>query len=222
LRDRTTGPVVIVGHSYGGAVITNATASDPDVKALVYIDAFVPNESEDTVHLASEKPGSDFADDPATVFGFVGYPGAPEGDADLYVKQEVFPHAFANDLPPESAAVLAASQRPLTPSAAAEPSGPPAWKTLPAGPRRHDRQRHPARSAARHGAARWRHDRRGRGWASVHDLPSRCGDGSHQDSSQQRQLRHVYLRPEEDHDRQHPRHDGVGGVGLDPWLADPL
>ena len=130
LRDRTSGPVVLVGHSYGGAVITNAGESDPDVKALVYINAFVPDGGEDVLHLASAKPGSDLADDPTTVFDFVAYPGGA-GDVDLYVKQEVFPHAFADDLPPKSAAVLAASQRPLTFSAAAEPSGSPAWETIP-------------------------------------------------------------------------------------------
>jgi pimeloyl-ACP methyl ester carboxylesterase len=86
LRDRTSGPVVLVGHSYGGAVITDAGASDPDVKALVYIDAFVPDQSESVLDLASAKPGSDLAGDPTTVFDFVSYPGAPQGDADLYVK----------------------------------------------------------------------------------------------------------------------------------------
>jgi pimeloyl-ACP methyl ester carboxylesterase len=131
LRDRTSGPVVLVGHSYGGAVITNAGASDPDVKALVYINAFVPDQGEDVLHLASAKPGSELAGDPTTVFDFVSYPDASQGDVDLYVKQDAFPHAFADDLPAKTAAVLAASQRPLTLSAAAEDSGAPAWKTIP-------------------------------------------------------------------------------------------
>jgi pimeloyl-ACP methyl ester carboxylesterase len=86
LRDWTSGPVVLVGHSYDSAVITNAGASDPDVKALVYIDAFVPDQGESVLDLASAKPGSDLAGDPTTVFDFVSYPGAPQGDADLYVK----------------------------------------------------------------------------------------------------------------------------------------
>ena len=67
---------------------------------------------------------------PDTKFDFVVYPGAPAGDFDLYVKQSVFPHAFANDLPARTAAVLAA-QRPITLSAGLEASGPPAWKTIP-------------------------------------------------------------------------------------------
>lgn len=131
LRDRTTGPVVLVGHSYGGSVITNAAASDPDVKALVYINAFAPDEGEDTLHLATEKPGSDLAVDPATIFDFVSYPGAPAGDADLYIKPTKFRHAFANDLPRKTAAMLAASQRSSTFSSGTEPSGAPAWEDIP-------------------------------------------------------------------------------------------
>jgi pimeloyl-ACP methyl ester carboxylesterase len=131
VQQRTSGSVVLVGHSYGGAVITNAATSDPDVQALVYIDAFAPADGESVLFLASELPGSALAADPATVFDPVAYPGAPAGDVDLYVKSTVFPDAFANDLPAKRGAVLAASQRPLTVSAAAEPSGPPAWETLP-------------------------------------------------------------------------------------------
>jgi pimeloyl-ACP methyl ester carboxylesterase len=131
IQQRTTGPVVLVGHSYGGAVITNAATSDPDVQALVDINAFAPDQGENVLQLANAQPGSDLSGDPTTKFDFVVYPGAPAGDFDLYVKQTVFPHAFANDLPASTAAVLAASQRPITLSAALEPSGPPAWKTIP-------------------------------------------------------------------------------------------
>ena len=123
--------VVLVGHSYGGAVITNAATSDPDVKALVYINAFAPDQGENVLALANAQPGSDLSGDPATKFDFVAYPGAPPGDVDLYVKQTVFPHAFANDLPAATAAVLAASQRPITLTASLEASGPPAWQTTP-------------------------------------------------------------------------------------------
>jgi pimeloyl-ACP methyl ester carboxylesterase len=131
LRDRTSGPVVLVGHSYGGAVITNAATSDPDVKALVYINAFAPDQGENVLALANAQPGSDLSGDPATKFDFVAYPGAPPGDVDLYVKQTVFTHAFANDLPAATAAVLAASQRHITLTASLEASGPPAWQTIP-------------------------------------------------------------------------------------------
>ena len=131
IQQRTTGPVVLVGHSYGGAIITNAGTSDPDIKALVYINSFAPDQGENVLQLANAQPGSDLAGDPTTKFDFVVYPGAPAGDFDLYVKQSVFPHAFANDLPAMTAAVLAASQRPITLSAGLEASGPPAWKTIP-------------------------------------------------------------------------------------------
>lgn len=131
IQQRTTGPVVLVAHSYGGAVITNAGAADEDVKALVYINGFAPDEGENVLALANALPGSDLSGDPATKFDFLVYPGAPAGDFDLFVKQTVFPHAFANDLPSRTAAVLAASQRPITLSAGLEASGAPAWATIP-------------------------------------------------------------------------------------------
>jgi len=125
-----SGPIVLVGHSYGGAVITNAAVGNSNVKALVYVDAFMPDEGESVVALVGAKPGSALAANPADVFNFVPYPGAPAGDLDLYLKPRVFVHAFGNDLPKAESTVLAASQRPLTLSAGNEPSGPPAWKTI--------------------------------------------------------------------------------------------
>ncbi len=125
IQQRTTGPVVLVGHSYGGAVITNAALSDPDVKALVYVDAFVPDQGESVLGLQGG------GGDPNALFDSVAYPGAPAGDVDLYIKTAVFPQAFAADLPAATAAQLAASQRAITLSALLEPSGVPAWKTLP-------------------------------------------------------------------------------------------
>jgi pimeloyl-ACP methyl ester carboxylesterase len=130
-----SGPIVLVGHSYGGAVITNAAFGNPNVHALVYINAFVPDQGESLLQLASTAPppgqaGSCLGGDPATVFNFVPYPGG-NGDVDLYIKAQLFPSCFANDISPRKAAVLAASQRPIAFSALAEPSGPPAWKSLP-------------------------------------------------------------------------------------------
>jgi pimeloyl-ACP methyl ester carboxylesterase len=122
-----SGPIVLVGHSYGGAVITNAATGMAAVKALVYVNAFAPDQGENLLQLVGAQPGSALAADPAQVFNVV-----PFGTgADLYVKQSGFPDAFANDLPAKQAAVLAATQRPLAANAAAEPSGPPAWKTIP-------------------------------------------------------------------------------------------
>jgi pimeloyl-ACP methyl ester carboxylesterase len=118
-------PVVLVGHSYGGFAITNAAVGDPGVKALVYVDAFIPAQGDTLRSLTTS--GSCFAADPTTVFDFVPYPG----DVDLYVKQSVFPGCFANGLPPAEGAVLAATQRPLAGSVLDEPSGTPAWQTIP-------------------------------------------------------------------------------------------
>jgi pimeloyl-ACP methyl ester carboxylesterase len=64
------GPVVLAGHSYGGAVITNAAANNPNVKALVYADAYLPDQGEDVVHLTGAQPGSALGGDPAAVFDF--------------------------------------------------------------------------------------------------------------------------------------------------------
>lgn len=125
LRQRTTGPVVLVGHSYAGAVITNAALSDPDVKALVYVNAFVPDQGETVLGLQGD------GGDPNALFDFAQYPGAPPGDVDLYIKSAVFPQVFANDLAATTAAQLAASQRPITFGALLEPSGVPAWRSLP-------------------------------------------------------------------------------------------
>ena len=124
------GPIVLVGHSYGGFLITNAATGNPNVKALVYDDAYVPKQTETLLGLTSAVAGSCLGNPPA-VFNEVPYPGGPAGDVDLYVKQSVFPGCFANGIPGPEAAVLAATQRPLAFSTLTEPSGPPAWQTIP-------------------------------------------------------------------------------------------
>ena len=131
-----TGPIILVGHSYGGAVITNAATGNPNVKALVYVDAFVPDQGESLLQLVSVpppsgQPGSCLGGNPSQVFNFVNYPGAAAGDFDLYIKQGVFPSCFANDLPVDKAAVLASTQRPAVLSILPAVSGIPAWKTIP-------------------------------------------------------------------------------------------
>ena len=125
------GPIVLVGHSYGGAVITNAATGNANVKALVYVDAFIPAEGETLGQLASLEPGSCVGGDPTQVFDLVPYPGAPPGAVDTYVKQSLFPSCFANDLPAKQAAVLAATQRPISTVTLGQPSGPPAWADIP-------------------------------------------------------------------------------------------
>jgi pimeloyl-ACP methyl ester carboxylesterase len=125
------GPIVLVGHSYGGAVITDAATGNRNVKALVYVDAFAPAKGESVLALDSSKPGSALAAGPKKVFNFVPFPGAKKGDAELYVKPSVFEQAFANGLPAKEGAVLAATQSPAVYSALTAPSGTPAWKTIP-------------------------------------------------------------------------------------------
>ncbi len=126
------GPIVLVGHSYGGMVISNAATGNANVKALVYINAFIPDQGESALGLASSQPGSVLgAGPPDTVFNFVPFPGAAPGDALLYVKPSVFLQGFANDLPAKQGAVLWATQAPAVFSALTAPSGPPAWKTIP-------------------------------------------------------------------------------------------
>jgi pimeloyl-ACP methyl ester carboxylesterase len=120
-----SGPIVLVGHSYGGAVITNAALGNSQVKALVYVDAFIPAKGDTLIGL-TEKP-SCFAAPPPDVFNFVPIPGAPDGVADAYVKPNLFPGCFANGLSARKGAELAAAQRPLATNALSEPSGEPAY-----------------------------------------------------------------------------------------------
>ncbi len=122
------GPIVLVGHSYGGAVITNAATGNPNVQALVYIAAYALDEGERLVDANALGGGhSDLADH----LVIRPYPGAPEGDADGYIDPAFFHELFAQDLPPKQTAVMGASQRPAALSALFTPSGVPAWKTIP-------------------------------------------------------------------------------------------
>jgi pimeloyl-ACP methyl ester carboxylesterase len=123
------GPIVLAGHSYGGAVITGAATGDNAVKALVYVDAYIPDQGETILGLTGAKPGSAFAD-PAKAFTLLPYAGGPDGDVDLYIKPSVFHADFAADLTARRAAQLAATQRPLAASVLQAPAGPPAWKAI--------------------------------------------------------------------------------------------
>jgi len=126
------GPIVLVGHSYGGEVITNAAYGDSQVQALVYVDAYIPAQGDSLESLTGA--GSCFAVPPSdlpNLLNFVPFPGAPSGVVDAYVKQSVFPGCFANGLPAREGAELAATQRPLATNALTDPSGAPAWATIP-------------------------------------------------------------------------------------------
>src|SRR4029453_3688965 len=132
LAQRTSGPVVLVGHSYGGAVITNAGAAAGDVRALVYVNAFMPDEGERVLQiLEGSGPALAAAARPTTVCDIAGYPGAPEGAAEVFLKPEVVHGSFAQDLPEADRWTIVASQRPASLVANVVPSGPPAWRTVP-------------------------------------------------------------------------------------------
>jgi len=125
---RPTGPIVLVGHSYGGAVITNAATGNPNVKALVYVDAFVPDAGESVLQLASMNPGSllPFA------ISEVPYSQGTDGSGiDVYIDPARFRAAFAGDVPGDRAALMAVTQRPISLAALTQASGPPAWRTIP-------------------------------------------------------------------------------------------
>lgn len=128
--DTITGPIVLAGHSYGGMVMTNAAAGNPAVKALVYIDAYMPAQGDTVLGLTSAMPGSTLAD-PAVAFNFVPFTSPTGADTDLYAKPSVYRADFGADLSVRRDAILAATQEPLAASALQEPSGPPAWTTIP-------------------------------------------------------------------------------------------
>jgi pimeloyl-ACP methyl ester carboxylesterase len=123
-----SGPIVLVGHSYGGAVITNAATGDPQVKALVYVDAFAPAQGQTLEQLLASVPGSCAV--PANL-NVVPFPGAPAGVGDAYITQSAFPSCMADGLPAGEAKVLAADQAPIATIALGQPTGVPAWKTIP-------------------------------------------------------------------------------------------
>jgi pimeloyl-ACP methyl ester carboxylesterase len=122
-----SGPIVLVGHSYGGAVITNAATGDSQVKALVYVDAFAPAQGQTLAQLLASVPGSCAV--PANL-NVVPFPGAPAGVGDAYITQSAFPSCMADGLPAKEAHVLGVTQLPIATSALADPSGVPAWATI--------------------------------------------------------------------------------------------
>jgi pimeloyl-ACP methyl ester carboxylesterase len=122
------GPVVLVGHSYGGAVITVAGAAADNVVGLVYVAAFIPDEGESLADILADYADTQFA----TAARPEEFPldGTGEKGVELYLAPEAFPAAFAADLPSEVAAVAAVSQRPFATAGAEEKAGAAGWKTL--------------------------------------------------------------------------------------------
>jgi pimeloyl-ACP methyl ester carboxylesterase len=129
------GPVILVGHSYGGAVITNAARGATNVEALVYLAAFVPDEGDSvaTSYDPTTYPGSLLTQSALTIRPVYNAAAASQGgqDADLYIRTDLFRRIFAGDQTKRRAAVMAAAQRPLSAFAYTEASGEPAWKTVP-------------------------------------------------------------------------------------------
>lgn len=119
------GPVVLVGHSYGGSVISQAANGNNNVRSLVFVSAFAPEAGESAFALTGKFPGSTL---PPTLAAPVPLAG---GGVDLYIRQDKFPQQFAADLPRAKAALMAAGQRPVAEAALKEASGAPAWKDLP-------------------------------------------------------------------------------------------
>jgi pimeloyl-ACP methyl ester carboxylesterase len=124
------GPVVLVGHSYGGAVITDAATGDANVKALVYIAGWAPAKGETLESLNDSKLGQEI---PALPFISTTYPEqGGSGGTDLTINPADYPSVFLdNKLPAYEEDALAAEQRPLSTNALTEASGTPAWQTIP-------------------------------------------------------------------------------------------
>lgn len=119
------GKVVLVGHSYGGPVISAAAADQPNVTALVYVSAFAPDVGESSLELTGRYPGS-------TLSAALAPPvNLPSGAHDLYIVQSKFPAQFAADVPEQQAKQMAAGQRPVTDAALSEKSKVAAWKAFP-------------------------------------------------------------------------------------------
>lgn len=119
------GPVILVGHSYGGSVISEAAEGAPNVTGLVYVAAFAPEEGETALGLTGKFPGSTLAPTLAPPVALVG------GGNDLYILQARFHDQFAADVPLADAKLMAAGQRPIADAALGEPSTAPAWKHVP-------------------------------------------------------------------------------------------
>jgi pimeloyl-ACP methyl ester carboxylesterase len=120
------GPIVLVGHSYGGMVITEAAAGDDTVVALVYVGAFAPETGESAFQLSTMFPGSTLGD-------ALDARAVTTGGNEFAIRPALFHHQFAADVPPGEAALMAATQRPVTQAALTGglPTATPAWKHIP-------------------------------------------------------------------------------------------
>ena len=129
LLNQIDGPVLLAGHSYGGAVITNAATSAPNVDGLVFVAAFAPDEGE---NLGDVEAGSKDSVLNAALVQYT-YPAGPGGQTavEFAINPALLREAFAADLPAQQTALMAATQRPIAAAAFSDVCGPPAWRTLP-------------------------------------------------------------------------------------------
>jgi pimeloyl-ACP methyl ester carboxylesterase len=125
---RVAGPIVLVGHSYGGNVITDAADGNPNVKALVYIAGFAPDRGESAFALDARVPGSLL---PVSLVPVATMQSGGSIGLDLYVNPLLFRAALARDVPAATAAAMAATQRPVTLAALLGQTATPTWKTIP-------------------------------------------------------------------------------------------
>jgi pimeloyl-ACP methyl ester carboxylesterase len=124
-----SGPIVLVGHSYGGAVITNAATGNPNVKALVYVAAFAPDDGETLAEAFEGSQDSLLTFDALDLRPYP-LPGGGTG-TDAYIKLDRFHEIFAADLPTRVTDVMAVAQRPLEAGVLGEETHDPAWRTIP-------------------------------------------------------------------------------------------
>ncbi len=118
------GDVVLVGHSYGGAVISNAATGNDRVTALVFVGGFAPDAGESAADLSGRYEGGTLGETLTSI-------ELPDGGVDLYIVQDRYHMQFAADSSQQDAALMGAAQRPILESALNEESGEPAWKTIP-------------------------------------------------------------------------------------------
>jgi pimeloyl-ACP methyl ester carboxylesterase len=120
------GPVVLVAHSYGGAVMSNVARDAGEIAGLVYVNGFAPEPGENCFQLAAMFPGSMLGEETARPVP------RSDGTTDLYIVSDLFHDIFCQDVPAPQATLLATTQRPATQEALVEPSGErPLWKDVP-------------------------------------------------------------------------------------------
>jgi pimeloyl-ACP methyl ester carboxylesterase len=124
------GPLVLVGHSYGGAVVSAAATGNDRVKALVYFSGWMPDEGESIAQVFEAHGEGSLVGAALRPQPFTGRDGDEAGQ-DLYLDPDQFHAAFAADVDRDTADSMAATQRPWSGAGFYEPSGPPAWKTVP-------------------------------------------------------------------------------------------